>query len=69
MWGSTTLEIVISEMAKMAYDEGFENIRLEPVSNFTKWVRGKEELILHAPRPEPFRLNVIGLGGTVSGYL
>lgn len=28
MWGSETLEIVISEMASMASKEGFDNIRL-----------------------------------------
>jgi hypothetical protein len=32
--------MVISEMATMAAKEGFDNIRLEPVKNFTKWVRG-----------------------------
>jgi carboxypeptidase Q len=40
LWGSQTLEMVISEMATMAAKEGFDNIRLEPVKNFTKWVRG-----------------------------
>lgn len=40
MWGSMTLEQVIYEMASMAKKEGFENVRLEPVKNFTKWVRG-----------------------------
>lgn len=53
----------------MAYDAHFENIRLEPVANFTKWVRGKESLVLHSPRPFPSALNIIGLGGTVSGYI
>jgi hypothetical protein len=41
MWGSTALEMVINEMAKMAIEEGFQNVHLEPVSNFTKWVRGR----------------------------
>lgn len=40
MWGSMALEQVIYEMASMAKKEGFENVRLEPVKNFTKWVRG-----------------------------
>jgi carboxypeptidase Q len=69
MWGSQTLEMVISEMAGMAQKEGFDNIRLEPVKNFTKWVRGKEELYLHSPRPFPQKLDLIGLGMSISGYL
>lgn len=40
MWGSMVLEQVIYEMAAMATNIGFENVRLEQVKNFTKWVRG-----------------------------
>lgn len=69
MWGSMTLEQVIYEMAGMASAAGFENIKLEQVKNFTKWVRGKESLTLYDPRPTPTKLDVIGLGGSVSGYL
>jgi carboxypeptidase Q len=67
MWGSNTLETVISEMAAMAHNEGFENIRLEPVGEFTKWIRGKESLTLYSPRPTPQKLDLIGLGKTISG--
>jgi carboxypeptidase Q len=67
MWGSETLEMVISEMASMASKEGFDNIRLEPVQNFTKWIRGKESLTLFSPRPTPQKLNLIGLGKSISG--
>lgn len=56
-------------MAGMASAAGFENIRLEQVKNFTKWVRGKESLTLYEPRPTPTKLDVIGLGGSVAGYL
>ena len=42
MWGSDALEKVILEVYKMAKAEGFDNIRLEAVKNFTKWVRGNE---------------------------
>ena len=42
MWGSQTLEMVIAEVMSMAQKEGFDNVRLEPVANFTKWVRGRE---------------------------
>ena len=41
MWGSMVLEQVIHEIAGMASKVGFENIRLEQVKNFTKWVRGR----------------------------
>jgi hypothetical protein len=68
MWGSISLEQVIHEMMSQASTEGFENIRLEAVSNFTKWVRGKESLTLMDPRPTPSSLEVIGLGGSVAGY-
>lgn len=56
MWGSNALETVITTMAAMAKDEGFENIKLEPVKDFTKWVRGKESLTLYSPRPTPQKL-------------
>ena len=32
------------------------------MNNFTAWVRGKESLTLLKPRPEPFKINLIGLG-------
>ena len=67
MWGSSTLETVIAEVEQMALEEGFDNVRLQPVKNFTKWVRGKESLTLYSPRPTPTSLNLIGLGGTVPG--
>lgn len=67
MWGSAALESVISEMLVMAASEGFDSAHLEPVSNFTKWVRGKESLTLYSPRPTPQKLNVIGLGKSISG--
>lgn len=41
VWGSQTLEQVIFEMFSSAKKDGFDNVRLEPVSNFTKWVRGR----------------------------
>lgn len=67
MWGSNVLETVIGEMASMAQKEGFENIRLEPVGSFTKWIRGRESLTLYSPRPTPQKLSLIGLGKTISG--
>ena len=67
MWGSMSLEQCIYEIASMASKEGFDNVRLEPVKNFTKWVRGVESLTLLEPRPKPSKLDVIGLGGSVSG--
>jgi carboxypeptidase Q len=51
----------------MAFNEGFDNIRLEPVSNFTKWVRGVEQLTLYDPRPVPQKLELIGLGLSIAG--
>ncbi len=44
-------------------------MRLEAVKNFTKWVRGTEELWLHSPRPVPTKLKLIGLGGSVPGQV
>lgn len=67
MWGSVVLEQVINEMISQANKEKFDKVRLESVSNFTKWVRGRESLILYSPRPNPTKLDVIGLGGSVSG--
>lgn len=51
----------------MALSEGFDNVHLEAVSNFTRWERGNEELILHDPRTVPSHLNLIGLGGSAPG--
>lgn len=51
----------------MAKDDGFDNVHLEPVANFTKWVRGHEELTLFSPRPNPQKLAVVGLGRSISG--
>ena len=45
----------------------FDNVRLEPVTNFTKWVRANEELTMLSPRSRPTKLSVIGLGGSVAG--
>jgi carboxypeptidase Q len=39
MWGSPILEMAIEEVRKMAVTEGFDNVRLEPVANFTRWIR------------------------------
>lgn len=67
MWGSQTLEDVIVNIYTKAKADGFDNVRLEAVKNFTRWVRGHEELWLHDPRPFPTPLKLIGLGGTVPG--
>ena len=69
MWGSVALEQAIFELASQANKLGFENLRLEEVKNFTKWVRGAEPLTLFDPRPFPQPLGVIGLGPSVPGYL
>jgi carboxypeptidase Q len=68
IWGGQALEQVIFELASMAKKDGFDNVHLEPVSNFTKWVRGNEALTLYSPRPFPQPLGVIGLGRSISGY-
>ena len=60
--------MVITEVQSMALKDGFDNVHLEPVANFTKWVRGREELTLYSPRPNPQKLAVIGLGRSISGY-
>ena len=41
LWGSQPLEMGITELMSMAKKDGFDNVHLEPVSNFTKWIRGK----------------------------
>jgi hypothetical protein len=69
MWGSAVLESAIKNMQEQAIAEGFDNVRLEPVTNFTKWVRGAESLTLYSPRPVPTPLKLIGLGGSAPGYI
>lgn len=51
----------------MAVKEGFDSVHLEPVGKFTKWIRGKESLTLFSPRPTPQKLDLIGLGKSISG--
>lgn len=67
MWGSAVLEMAIENLRDQALRDGFDNVKLEPVTNFTKWVRGAESLTLYSPRTTPAKLEVIGLGHTVSG--
>ena len=50
LWGSQALEKTIDYLYVKARQAGFDNVRLEAVKNFTKWVRGDESLILHDPR-------------------
>jgi carboxypeptidase Q len=50
-------------------DDAGITVSLEPVVDFTKWVRGKESLTLLEPRPYPTPLNVIGLGKSVAGNI
>jgi len=67
MWGGKALEMVIDVVKTMAEKDGFDNVHLEPVSNFTRWIRGKESLTLYNPRPNPTKLGVIGFGRTIPG--
>ncbi len=68
MWGSKVLEQVISEMLVAAHRDNFDEPRLESVGPFTKWIRGKESLILHDPRPVPTKLDVIAYGRSIPWY-
>lgn len=65
LWGSDVLELAINDLKRQADEEGFDNVRLEPVTNFTKWIRGEESLILQSPRQNYCPLKVIGLGWSV----
>lgn len=55
-------------MMYYAQEEQFDNIRLESVANFTKWVRVRESLTMTSPRPTATKLSLTALGGSVSGY-
>lgn len=54
-------------MMYYAQEEQFDNIRLESVANFTKWVRVRESLTMTSPRPTATKLSLTALGGSVSG--
>ena len=60
--GSANLELAIKWAAALLKTDGQENIRLEPVQ-VPKWVRGKESLMLTAPRE--ISLSMLGLGWSV----
>ncbi|EAR91471.1 plasma glutamate carboxypeptidase (macronuclear) [Tetrahymena thermophila SB210] len=66
LWGSQSLELAIQDLANQIKEDGID-VRLEPVRNFTKWVRGQESLTLFEPRPFPQKLKMIGLGRSVGG--
>ena len=66
LWGSESLELAINDLKRQADEEGFDNVRLEPVRNFSKWIRGMESLTLRSPRVNPWPLKIIGLGWSVS---
>lgn len=68
LWGSETLELVIQDLASQIKSDGVD-VRLEPVLNFTKWVRGDESLTLLDPRPFPQKLKFTALGRSVSGNI
>lgn len=67
LWGGDSLELAIKDLHSQMIAEGFENPRLEEVSNITHWVRGKEKLTLLSPRPFPTDIPLIGLGLSVGG--
>ena len=69
LWGGRSLELSIQELLAQLQKEGFENAHLEPVNNFTAWVRGEESLTLFSPRPFPQKMPMIGLGKSVSGNI
>lgn len=58
------IEFLRSEISNDGHDI---EVRLEPVTKFTRWVRGFESLTLLEPRPIPTPLALIGLGKSVSG--
>lgn len=66
LWGSESLELAINDLKQQIADEGVD-VRLEPVTGFTKWVRGEESLTLFDPRPFPTKLKLAGLGRSVPG--
>jgi carboxypeptidase Q len=60
--GSTNLEAAIDWAMARLKEDGFQNVRGEPVK-VPKWVRGAESLEELSPRPS--RLPVLALGGSV----
>jgi carboxypeptidase Q len=61
--GSTNLEAAIDWTLDQLRQDGFENVRGEPV-RVPHWVRGAESAAIRHPRTEP--LPVLGLGGTIA---
>ncbi|EGR28606.1 plasma glutamate carboxypeptidase, putative [Ichthyophthirius multifiliis] len=66
LWGSDVLEAAIMDFYQQIQQEKID-VKLEKVSNFTKWERGNENLTLFEPRLHPQKLNFIGLGLSVPG--
>lgn len=61
--GSQNLENAIDWCLAMLKEDGFENVRGEPVT-VPRWVRGQESARVISPRP--YELHMLGLGGSVS---
>lgn len=68
LWGSPSLELFLMDLHSMSQDLNISS-KLEPVTNFSRWIRGKEELYLLSPRPFPSKLSLIGLGNTPSCHV
>jgi carboxypeptidase Q len=60
--GSPQLDRALLWAAGAMRDDGHENVRIEPVT-VPHWVRGRESLVMVAPREAP--LVLLGLGGSV----
>src|SRR6266542_1866688 len=61
--GSKNLQMAIQWAAAKMKEDGFDDVRLEPVK-VPVWIRGKESLDVVEPAPRP--LVMIGLGGSVA---
>jgi carboxypeptidase Q len=60
--GSDALAAAIAWAASKMRDDGFDDVRLEPVT-VPRWIRGREQLAIVAPSPRP--LVMLGLGGSI----
>jgi carboxypeptidase Q len=61
--GSKNLQMAIQWAAAKMREDGFDDVRIEPVK-VPAWVRGKESLDVLEPAPRP--LVMLGLGGSVA---
>lgn len=67
LWGSEALLDASKFLRDELNKENFEEVKMEPIPNSLKWVRGNESLTMLSPRKMPTIIPIIGMGKSIGG--